>query len=253
MTPRGFTLIELLVVVAVIALLIGLLLPALASVRVQSRAVVCGGRLQQIGVGLGLYLNEYDNTLPQAMGELPDGGEAVIGALFAGKKGILPFYSIDTIGAERRPLNRYVTDQPVPPDDSGAVVELPPFNSPADRGAESTGVPIEGLDRTDSMYDFVGCSYTLNDHSLTGEWDATLVPLGGGPMPPVVDTTRTWVIGTHPIYNYQADGDRGMRWHTRKAVEANLLFLDFHVRVRVPVPPGVVNETEDYTFFPSPR
>src|SRR5258708_3305309 len=102
----AFTLIELLVVIAIIAVLIAILLPALGQTRLTSRATVCGSRLQQLGIATTAYLNDYDNCLPQCLGHLPDGTTAIIGALFGGKKGQLPFYDINMIGAERRPLNR---------------------------------------------------------------------------------------------------------------------------------------------------
>lgn len=257
--PRSaFTLIELLVVIAVIALLLGLLLPALGAARLHARSAACGGRLQQLGVGLTMYLNDYDDMLPQIKGPLPGGGQTIIGALFGGKKGTLPFYGVNEIGAERRPLNAYVHHGAVPPDDSDENVELEAFRSPVDRGSTDTGIPIPGFDRAESMYELIGSSYTLNDHTLAGEEFATLVPSGGGRMPYVIDTTRTWVIGTHPIYNFQEHGDRGMRWYTRQPagkVEASLLFLDMHVKMRVNVPhtPGLHHHTTpDYTFLPSP-
>ena len=250
---RAFTLIELLVAIAVIALLIGLLLPALGGARQQARLAVCGARLQQIGVGLLAYQADYPDRLPQAKGPLPPpgGGEGVIGALFAGKKGLLPYYGIDAVGAERRPLNRYVDDRAVAADAEPGVVPMEALRSPLDRGSESTGVPFPpGFDRTDSMYDFIGASYTLNDHALDGEHAATLVPVGGGKMPEVFSPAKTWVVGTHPIYNHQQGGDRGMRWYDPRRVEANLLYADGHVRTRVAVPEGVVNTTPDYTFLP---
>lgn len=248
--PRAFTLIELLVVVAVIALLIAILLPAIGQARLTARATVCGARLQQMGIATTAYMNDFDQRLPQKLGPLPGGGDAIIGALFGGKKGRLPFYGIDTIGAEGRPLNSYLFHGTVPPDSGADAFPMPAFQSPADKGAERTGVPIPGLDRTDSMYDLVGASYTLNDHALTGEQDTTLVPAGGGRMPSVTNSARTWMIGTHPIYNYQEDGDRGMRWYHKSKVEANLLYVDMHVKIRVTVPPGVVNTTDNYTFLP---
>ncbi len=247
---RAFTLIEVLVVIGLVAVLVSLLLPALGKARLQARTVACGGRLQQLSVGLALYLNEFDRTLPQARGPLPTGGEAVIGALFGGTKGELPFYGINTIGAERRPLNRYVIDGPVPPDAEPGRADLPLFRSPVDRGCENTGIPIPAFARTGSMYELVGSSYTLNDHALDGEWAATLVPTGGGRMPHVTQPSRTWVIGTHTIYNFQEGGDRGMRWFGTKSVQAGLAFLDGHVRLRLEVPPGVVNTTPHYTFLP---
>jgi hypothetical protein len=200
------------------------------------------------------YLNDFDNRLPQQMGHVAPTQLAVIGALFGGKKGQLPFYDIDQIGAERRPLNRYVNEQAVPADADGGNFELPPFHSPVDQGCTNTGVPVPGLDQTNSMYDFIGSSYTLNDHTLDGEQYATLVPNGGGKMPYIVNTSKTWMIGTHTIYNYQQGGDRGFRWFGKIKVEASLLFVDMHVRVRVTVPApngtDLGNTTSDYTFLP---
>jgi len=248
-TRRGFTLIELLVVIAIIALLIGILIPALGSARKNARITVCGSRLQQIGVGLVLYSADFDNRLPQAFGTGFDGKPTIVGALFAGKKGQLPFYDIDKIGAQGRPLNKYVVSQAFPPDSEEGTVEIEAFKSPVDKGTQQTGLPPD-LDKTDSMYNFVGASYTLNDHTLDGESKATLVPSNGGRMPYVKEPTKTWVVATHTMYNYQEDGDREMRWMDKSQEFANILFVDSHVRTKVAVPKGVVNTTPDYTFLP---
>jgi prepilin-type N-terminal cleavage/methylation domain-containing protein len=247
MKRDGFTLIELLVVIAIIAILAGLLLPALGAARQQAKSTVCGSRLQQLGLGLSMYLNDFDNTLPQLRVDVGGGQTANIGSLFGGKKGTLPVYGINEYGAERRPLNRYVVAGDVPPDSETGTFELEAFKSPSDGGGN-----VPGLGFVESMYDLLGSSYTLNDHALTGEAAWTLIPLEGGKMPYVVDTTKTWVLGSHPIYNYQEDGDRGQRWYSKKQVEANLLFLDMHVGITMPVPTGVVNTTPRYTFLPRP-
>jgi prepilin-type N-terminal cleavage/methylation domain-containing protein len=60
----GFTLIELLVVVAIIALLMAILLPALARVRKQAKAMVCLSRLKQWGTTFALYMEENEGCLP---------------------------------------------------------------------------------------------------------------------------------------------------------------------------------------------
>ncbi|MFG0250138.1 MAG: type II secretion system protein [Phycisphaeraceae bacterium JB051] len=63
-TNQAFTLIELLVVISIISLLIGILLPALASARKAAQASQCAAKLQQQGVAFNLYMNDYNMTLP---------------------------------------------------------------------------------------------------------------------------------------------------------------------------------------------
>ena len=60
----GFTLIELLVVISIIALLIGILLPALSSAREAARAITCSSNERQQGIVLLTYANDNDQTLP---------------------------------------------------------------------------------------------------------------------------------------------------------------------------------------------
>ena len=61
---KGFTLIELLVVIAVIAILAGLMLPALALAKNKTKQIHCLSNMQQIGLGLILYSEDFDGVLP---------------------------------------------------------------------------------------------------------------------------------------------------------------------------------------------
>lgn len=61
---RGFSLIELLVVMAILAILVAFLLPALQKAREKGRQAVCANNLRQIGLAFHMYANDWNGWLP---------------------------------------------------------------------------------------------------------------------------------------------------------------------------------------------
>lgn len=86
----GFTLIELLIVVAIIALLLAILVPALNGVKRIARSVYCQGNLRQIAIGWNMYLDENREYFYQGVN---------VNHSFGGWKGISGYSSY-------RPLNK---------------------------------------------------------------------------------------------------------------------------------------------------
>lgn len=67
-TTDGFTLLELLVVIGMIAILAGLLLPALANGKAKGYSISCLNNLRQLGLACQLYADDFEDRLPYNMG-----------------------------------------------------------------------------------------------------------------------------------------------------------------------------------------
>lgn len=255
---KGFTLIELLVVCGIIALLVGLLLPALGVARQSAQQTKCLSNLRQVGVAIQADINDHNGVIPAGIDQ---NGNTLFVQLVGANYLPSPFAKMSSATLATDPVN-YGSALICPSITStvflGTVdpTATPDVNSEAwvTTGGTDTRYWLAsnvGTDTTPSQI-AVQSSYTINgqDFSAAAPTGADLTPMNalatiGSPGTAYGKLHNIGEIANASRLIILADGNQMVQGKTKyiatrhKQRNANVLMLDGHA------------ETEDNTTLPT--
>ena len=225
----AFTLIELLVVIGIIALLVGILLPALASARSSAQRVYCATNLQQQGVAWAAYWNDFDERIPYFNYRNPKDTHFAYDWYYGGYDYKKP--------EDVRPLYPY---QPKPesyhcPSDEGTRNVL----NPEERITKQPlwDYPIAGGARTYASSYRLSLYLSQNVSLQYNPWFYDFVKFNGITLSDIEVQPSDLMLCGDATWFYSTVGGAGgimpniAAWHSPD-LYANLLFLDGHVDYR---------------------
>jgi len=217
----AFTLIELLVVIAIIAILAAILFPVFALAREKARQASCLSNFKQIGTGVMMYVQDWDETYPNNRLFTFPGGSEGNKLLVTWKTATQPY--VKNIDVYRCPSNRHNKQ----PDET--------------KGDDAFGLPVFPI------------SYAYNGSAL---WSAavtkTVIPLGSVPEPArylmLIESNAGY--SDYGIWGFADAGENGGSFFVHKSHQMQALFFDGHAKTtRFSQTLGTSDDDQQWTWM----